>query len=279
MTTSILITGCSSGIGLQVALDLQKLGYLVFASCRSLKDVSNLINLGLLNAIQLDVTDDKSIDLALNHILAKTGGTLDVLFNNAGYGQIGAIEDLSREAMFNQFNTNVFSVLQLTNKVLPIMRQQGHGKIIVTSSVLGFIALRYRGAYVASKFALEGLFDTLRLELMNTPISVSIIQPGPISSNFRKTSHQLFNKYINYDHSQHLISYQKMEEFYSKVNKNIFELTPGAVTKKVLHILSHKPRSRYSVTIPTYLFHVLTRFLPVFILDKILYKITDAETK
>ncbi len=277
---SILITGCSTGIGLGVALDLHKLGYQVFATARKLDDINKLKKLGL-NSLQLDVTDSNSINLALENILNQTGGTLDILFNNAGYGQVGAVEDLTKSAIMAQFDTNVFGLLELTNKVLPIMREQGRGKIIVTSSILGFISLKYRGAYVASKFALEGLMDALRLELYDTPISVSIIQPGPIRSNFRNTSHDIFNKYINPQASPHFQQYQNMQAYYNKQTaSNIFEMTHHAITKKVVRIIkARRPYARYSVTFPTYLFRLLVRILPRFILDKILLKITQTESK
>ncbi len=283
MSKSILITGCSSGIGLGVATDLQKAGFKVFATCRKQEDVDKINAMGLMNltSIKLDVTDTESIKLALSKLLKQTGGTLDVLYNNAGYGQIGAVEDLTKQAMQEQFDTNVFGLLDLTNHVLPIMRQQGSGKIIVTSSVLGFISLRYRGAYVASKFALEGLFDTLRLELKNTPISVSIIQPGPIESKFRDNTKNYFIQNINIESSAHLQSYQNMDKFYKAKSKHndIFTLSHKAITKVVLKIInSDRPRARYSVTFPTYLFRVLTRVLPTVLLDKILFKVTSTET-
>lgn len=281
MRKSVLITGCSSGIGLQVATDLHHLGLQVFASCRQQKDVTKLKSMGL-NSILLDVTDPKSIDSALDNILTQTSGTLDVLFNNAGYGQIGAVEDLSKTAIFEQFNTNVFGLLELTNRIIPIMREQGSGKIIATSSVLGFIAMRYRGAYVASKFALEGLFDTLRLELKHSPISVSLIEPGPIESRFRANATNIFQSHINPQTSAHYVQYLNMQKHYqsdaASKKRDIFTLSPAAVTNKVLKIIaSDKPKARYSVTFPTYLFHILVRILPVSVLDKILYNITEAE--
>ena len=282
MPKSILITGCSTGIGLGVATDLQKLDFRVFATCRKQADVDKINALALpnLTSILLDVTDSQSIKSALDKILTLTGGTLDVLYNNAGYGQIGAVEDLTREAMKKQFDTNVFGLLDLTNQVLPIMRQQGSGKIIVTSSILGFISLRYRGAYVASKFALEGLFDTLRLELSDTPISVSIVQPGPIESNFRLNTKESFLKYINFENSAHYKRYELMEKYYLNNNGNTsFTLTHKAITQVILKIInSAHPKARYGVTIPTHLFRVLVRILPTFILDKILYKVTASET-
>lgn len=283
---SILITGCSSGIGFNVAKDLSNAGYQVFASCRKQSDVKKLqACYSDIHWLQLDVTDNDSIKLALDSILQITNGRIDAVFHNAGFGIPGAVEDLDKKIMQNQFDTNVFGVLELTNKIIPIMRQQGGGKIIVNSSILGFISLRYRGAYTSSKFALEGLFNTLRLELMDTPISVSIIQPGPITSQFRDSSYQNFLTNINYENSVHFNNYKNMQSnilanqkaTYKKLT--LFELPPKAISKKILKILqSRKPRARYSVTIPTYFFRFLVRLLPTCILDKLLYKITESET-
>lgn len=303
---SILITGCSSGIGLAVAQDLQQLGYQVFATCRKAEDVSKIKNLGIKHAYQLDVTDSNSINQALDSILNLTNGRLDALFNNAGFGLPGAVEDLTKQALYHQFDSNVFGVLELTNKVLPVMRQQGSGKIIVNSSMLGFVSLRYRGAYVASKFALEGLFDTLRLELKETPIKVSIIQPGPVTSGFRNSAYQNFFKFIDPFNSTHTEQYKRMLRriisdldvesmdeqnieklkdlaFRDNSDKNYkpapFELPANAVTKTILKIIkSNNPKARYSITLPTYIFRFLSKFLPTVLLDKILYNVTKLET-
>uniref|UniRef100_A0A4W5LCQ8 Uncharacterized protein n=1 Tax=Hucho hucho TaxID=62062 RepID=A0A4W5LCQ8_9TELE len=181
---SILITGCSSGIGLVVAQGLAAKGWRVFATARQAADVVRLQAQGL-EALQLDVDDSDSIVQAVAEVLLRTGGTLDALFNNAGYGQPGAAEDVPRAAMRAQFETNVFGAWELMNAVIPVMRRQGHGRILFNSSVLGFAAMKYRGAYNASKYAMEGLCDTLRLELAGSGIAVSLIEPGPIESRFR----------------------------------------------------------------------------------------------
>jgi NADP-dependent 3-hydroxy acid dehydrogenase YdfG len=283
---SILITGCSSGIGFNVANDLNSAGYQVFAGCRKATDVDRLkTNFPDIYWLQLDVTDNKSIELALNNILQITHGRLDAVFHNAGFGMPGAVEDISKQAILAQFDTNVFGVLELTNKIIPIMREQGSGKIIVNSSILGFISLRYRGAYTASKFALEGLFNTLRLELADSPISVSIIQPGPITSKFRDNSYQNFLNNIDAENSVHVTKYKNMQQkFLPKLETatkklDLFELPPSAISKRVLKILkTTKPRARYSVTLPTYLFRFLVRILPTKILDQLLYQITNSET-
>ncbi|MCK5721363.1 MAG: SDR family NAD(P)-dependent oxidoreductase, partial [Gammaproteobacteria bacterium] len=181
---SILITGCSTGIGLCVAQALQQRGYRVFATARKEDDVETLKTIGL-ESLQLDLDKPESIQTAVTEILKRTNGTLGALFNNGAYGQTGAVEDLSRDVLRQQFETNVFGWQELTNLVLPVMLKQGHGRIIQNSSVLGFIALKFRGAYTASKYAIEGLTDTLRQELTGTNIYISLIEPGPIESRFR----------------------------------------------------------------------------------------------
>lgn len=272
---SILITGCSSGIGYSVAHELHVKGYRVFATARKIEDVTRLHNEGL-EALQLDVTDETSIAKALQEILKRTNGRLDVLFNNAGFGQPGALEDLSSEALREQFETNVFGLHTLTCKVLSIMRAQGEGRIIHNSSVLGLISLRYRGAYNASKHALEALADTMRLELTGTNIFVSLIEPGPITSKFRYNAYAKFLQNIDVENSAHFIAYQKaIARFEGETGQDPFELSPSAVSKKVLHVIeAKKPKARYYVTVPTYAFAVLKRILPISWLDWILLKVT-----
>ena len=271
---SILITGCSSGIGLCVAQGLQKRGYRVFASARKQDDVNKLNEMGL-ESLQLDLDDSNSIKNAFNHILEKTGGTLDALFNNGAYGQSGAVEDLSRDVLRQQFETNVFGWHELTNLVLPVMLKQGHGRIIQNSSVLGFVALKFRGAYNASKYAIEGLTDTLRQELIGTNVYISLVEPGPIESCFRKNAFAMYKKNINKDKSRFKTAYQATEARLSKKGPAVpFTLPPEAVLKKVILALeSTKPKPRYYVTFPTYLFGYLKRFLSARLMDKILNKV------
>ncbi|MEA2094051.1 MAG: SDR family NAD(P)-dependent oxidoreductase, partial [Pseudomonadota bacterium] len=199
---TILITGCSSGIGRCVARGLATRGYRVFATARRDKDVNEL-NAGGFEGLPLDLSDSDSIAAAVNEILSRTGGRLDALFNNGAYGQPGAVEDLSRDVLRTQFETNLFGWHELTNRIIPIMRQQGHGRIIHNSSVLGFVALPFRGAYTASKYALEGLADTLRLELRGTDIHVSLVEPGPIESRFRANAFAAYQHNINPETSVH----------------------------------------------------------------------------
>ncbi len=271
---TILISGCSSGIGLCVANGLKARGHRVFAGARQASDVARLRAQGL-ESLYLDLRDPVSIDQAVEQVLTATGGVLDALFNNAAYGQPGAVEDLSREALREQFETNLFGTHELTNQVLPVMRRQGHGRIIQNSSVLGLVAMPYRGAYNASKFALEGLSDTLRLELKNTGIHVSLIEPGPILSRFRENAYAAFLKHIDKARSPHRDQYEAMERrLVTQGPAAPFTLPPQAVLGKVTHALeSSRPRIRYYVTAPTYLFAATRRLLPFAAQDWLLGKI------
>ena len=271
---SILITGCSSGIGYACAKLLKARGYFVIASARNPTDVERLRQEGF-TAIMLDLADSASIKAAVAETLSLTGGTLNALFNNGAFGQPGAVEDLSRDVLRFQFETNVFGTHELTNLVLPIMRKQGYGRIIYNSSVLGFVAMTYRGAYNASKFALEGLVDTLRLELHGVNIQVCLIEPGPITSAFRSNAFALYQRNINPEHSFHKETYQAIEARLQKEGSVApFTLPAEAVAEKLIHALEAKhPKIRYYVTFPTYLMAILKRLLPMSWMDKVLRKI------
>ena len=270
---SILITGCSTGIGLDAALTLHARGYQVFATARKQQDVEMLISKGL-TAYRLDVNDNDSIDIALTEILTETGGTLDFLFNNGAYGQPGAVEDLPTDALRAQFETNLFGWHELTKRIIPIMRQQGHGRIIQCSSVLGFVSLKYRGAYNASKYALEGLTDTMRLELKDANIQVSLIEPGPIDTQFRANALQAFNQYISVDDSVHEADYKEQIKRLSSENPGgSMTLPSSAVTKALIHSLEAKrAKVRYRVTTLTKMFAFFKRILPSRWLDSLLSK-------
>jgi NAD(P)-dependent dehydrogenase (short-subunit alcohol dehydrogenase family) len=277
---SILITGCSSGIGLCVAEGLKARGYRVFATARQKKDVGMLRERGL-EAFQLDLADSVSINRAVLEVLQQTGGTLDALFNNGAYGQPGAVEDLRGEVLREQFETNFFGTHELTCRVLKVMRQQGHGRIIHNSSVLGLIALPFRGAYNSSKFALEGLTDTLRLELHGSGIHISLIEPGPIISRFRANAMEKYNENINKEESPFRETYEALEKRLNKKGPAApFTLPPEAVMKKVIHALeSSRPRVRYYVTFPTYLFATLKRVLSHHTLDWVLRSVSKNENR
>ena len=271
---SILITGCSTGIGLCVAQALQIRGYRVFATARKDEDVAKLNAMGL-ESLQLDLDSSDSIQSAVKEIFNRTDGKLDALFNNGAYGQAGAVEDISRDALRQQFETNVLGWHELTNLVLPVMLKQGHGRIIQNSSVLGFVALKFRGAYSASKYAIEGLSDTLRQELIGTNVYVSLVEPGPIESQFRENSFAAYKKNIEKNKSRFKKEYEATEKRLGKKGAAVpFTLPPEAVLKRVIHALeSKKPKPRYYVTTPTYLFGYLKRFLSSRLMDKILDKI------
>ena len=272
----VLVTGCSSGIGKTVAYGLRDYGFTVYPSVRKSIDLAPLMADGF-EAIQLDYADAVSVDAAFKQLMQKTNHKLFAIFHNGAYGQPGAVEDISRRALEQQFAANIFGWHQLTTLALPVMRQQGYGRIVVNSSVLGLVAFPMRGAYNASKFAIEGLFDTLRLELHGSGISISLIEPGPISSDFRKNAKRAFEQNVYHQtdilqNSVHQAHYHQVIHRLEKDGKvDPFTLPPEAVLKRVIHALSsRKPQIRYSVTFPTYLFSVLKRILPYAMLDWIL---------
>ena len=269
---AVLITGCSSGIGLCAARKLGEAGYRVIASARKAEDVARLRDEEGLAAVQLDLDSPEGIARGLEDTLKLTGGALYGLFNNGAYGQPGAVEDLSWEALEAQLRTNLLGWHELTRRVIPVMRRQRNGRIIQNSSVLGFAAMPYRGAYNCSKFALEGLSDTLRMELKGSGIFVSLVEPGPISSRFRENAYQHYLQRIDKTHSPHRANYEAMEARLTvKGPAAPFTLPPEAVVKKVLHALrSSRPKPRYRVTFPTHLFAVMQRFLSTRQMDALL---------
>lgn len=270
----IFVSGCSSGIGYAAAISLRARGHRVICSARKPADVERLRDQGF-ETILLDLADSESIQRAVRTLLDMTDGKIDALFNNGAFGQPGAVEDLSRDVLRNQFETNFFGTHELTNLLIPVMRKQGYGRIIYNSSVLGFVAMKFRGAYNSSKFALEGLADTLRLELRGTGIHVVLIEPGPIESRFRANAFAMYQKYIDPDRSPHRDTYKAMEARLQKPGPAApFTLPATAVADKVIHALeSRRPKSRYAVTVPTHIFRVLKRLLPTVWLDKILVSV------
>ncbi|BBL56712.1 SDR family oxidoreductase [Methylomonas koyamae] len=268
---TIFITGCSSGIGYSTALYLKLRGHRVICSARKAEDVARLRSEGY-ECLQLDLADSNSIRAAVAELLAMAGGKLDAVFHNGAFGQPGAVEDLSREVLRQQFETNLFGTHELTNLLLPAMRKQGHGRIIYNSSVLGFVAMKFRGAYNASKFALEGLADTLRLELRGSGVHVVLIEPGPIESRFRQNAFKLYQQNIDPEHSFHRDTYRAMEARLQKQGPAApFTLPASAVAEKVaLALESQRPKIRYRVTVPTHLFAWLKRLLPAAWMDKLL---------
>lgn len=243
----------------------------MICSARKTADVDRLRSEGF-ETLHLDLADSGSIQTAVDELITLTDGNIDAVFHNGAYGQPGAVEDLSREVLREQFETNFFGTHELNTLLIPLMRQQGHGRIIYNSSILGFVAMRYRGAYNASKFALEGLTDTLRIELHGANIHISLIEPGPIESDFRKNAFAMYQKNIDPDKSYHKETYRAMEERLQKQGPAApFTLPAAAVADKVIHALEAKrPKIRYYVTFPTYLFAYLKRLLPHSWLDYLL---------
>jgi NAD(P)-dependent dehydrogenase (short-subunit alcohol dehydrogenase family) len=277
---NVLITGCSSGIGYCVAHGLRERGYQVYATARKPEDVARLAAEGF-KAMRLDLADPESVQDAVHELMLRTNSELYAVFHNGAYGQAGALEDLSREVLERQFATNVFGWHQLTVALLPLFRQRNEGRIIYNSSLLGFVALPFRGAYNASKYAIEGLADTLRLELADTDIKVCLIEPGPVTSRFRANALQSLRDNVNITQSVHRDKYQGAIKRLEKVGPAApFTLPPEAVLAKVIAALeSPNPSARYPVTFPSHLFWALRRVLPTRWLDKFLLYISKSENK
>ena len=263
MQKSILITGCSSGIGLDAANTLRDRGWQVFATCRKQIDCDRLSDQGFVAPL-LDYEAPETIEAALAEVLTDTGGTLTAVFNNGAYAIPGLVEDLPTNALRQIFEANFFGYHTLTRAVIPVMRAQGHGRIVQCSSILGFSPLMWRGAYNATKFALEGLTDTLRLEMRGTQIFPVLIEPGPITTKIRENAIPNFEKWINWENSARVDDYKALKQrLYTSSGPDPFELPPTAVTKKLIHALeAPTPRARYYVTFPTYLMGTLKRLLP-----------------
>ena len=266
---TILITGCThGGIGYATARKLKILGHTVFATAKRKEVVEYLMDEGF-DSYLLDVRDYDQVQEVLDDIAKKTGGTLDVLFNNAGYSQAGALEDVPTQYLKENFETNVFGLHNLTRQVLKIMRKQGHGKIIQHGSVLGLAPLKYRGAYNASKYAVEGIADSMRLELQGTDIYMSTLNTGPITSRIRENSMKYTSQNIIEDGSAHKDHYDKMK---ASGQKSVpFHEGVESVVKVVEKILNtKKPAPRYYITKFTWMIIILKRLLPTVLLDKFL---------
>ncbi|MFC3084894.1 SDR family oxidoreductase [Tabrizicola soli] len=271
---SILITGSSSGIGLDAARALHVRGWRVFATCRQEADCARLRAEGL-ESFRLDYADEASIAEAVAEVEARTGGTLDALYNNGAFACPGAVEDLPRGALREIFETNLFGYHDLTRRVIPLMRAQGHGRIVNCSSVLGLVALTWRGAYVATKFAMEGLTDVLRIEMRGTGIDIVLIEPGPIATKIRENAIPHFEQWIDWENSARREEYVRLRGrlYDRKVKKDRFELPPSAVTQSLIRALEAKrPKARYYVTTPTHLMGLARRVLPTRALDWLIAK-------
>lgn len=271
---TILITGCSTGIGYDAAHTLAKRGWRVFASCRQEKDVVRLKEEGL-ESLVLDYTKPDSVKDALSQVLEHSDGRLDALFNNGAVGLPGPIEDLSRDAMHAAFESNFLGWHDLTVRVIPTMRAQGHGRIVNNSSVLGLVSPPFRGAYNATKFALEAWSDALRMEMGGTGIHVTLIEPGPISTEFRRNAVKAFETWVDWENSARVDEYRStlLERLRRGSEKSRFELPSSAVTRKLIMALElRQPAARYYVTTPTYIMDVARRILPTSLLDRVLVR-------
>ncbi len=269
--TNIIITGCSTGIGLETAKYLNDQFITVYPTARDPKDVEMLKGLGFEYAMQLDVRKPDEISFVIQQVL-KIDGKIDVWFNNAGFGQPGAMEDIRTEVLREQFETNVFGLHECTRQIIPVMRKYGHGKIIQHSSVLGIISLFGRGAYNASKYAIEGFTDTLRLELKGTNIYPVLLNTGPITSHFRENAMEKLKANVDTEHSVFKEKYVKsLSADKSKVPFNEEAVSVAKVVHKI--ILAKKPKPRYYITKATYLLGYIKRIVSTSVLDKILSKI------
>lgn len=275
MQNTILITGCSSGIGLNAARGMRARGWHVFAACRQQKDCDRMRTEGF-DSPRIDYTDPDSIESGLAQVLEATGGRLDALFNNGGHQLSGAVEDLPRDGLRAIFEANFFGWHDLTRQVIPVMRAQGHGRIVNCSSSLGLVTIPWRGAYAATKHALEALSDTLRIELKGSGIDVVLIEPGPITTPLRKKGIVYFERYIDWENSAKRAEYeaQLLPRIYRETGKDKFELSPDAVTEKLIRALeARRPKPRYYVTVPTYLSGYLRRVLGTRAIDWIVTRI------
>lgn len=276
MERVILITGASSGIGYDGARAMRARGWRVLATCRREADVARLQAEGF-ESFVLDIARSESIAAVIGEVGARTGGRVDVLYNNAGFAIPGAVEDLPRGALEEVFATNVFGTHELTRAVIPLMRAAGGGRIVTVSSVLGFVPRRWRGAYVASKHAMEGLTDVLRLEMRGEPIRVSLIEPGPVTSRFRVNQIPGFERWIDWRSSVRAAEYERelVARLYlaEGAQKDAFERPASDVTKALIHAAeSARPRARYFVTTPTWIMAICRRLLPVGALDWVIAK-------
>ncbi len=260
---TILITGCSSGIGLAAAAGMKARGWRVFATARQDADLARLRDVVGVEAVDLELRDPGSVARCAEYVLAETDSHLDALFNNAAVGQIGAIEDLSADVLRAQFEVNFFATHDLTQRLIPAMRARGSGRIVQCSSVLGFVSAPYRGAYCASKFALESLSDAMRHELHGTGIHVSLIEPGPIRSRFVEHAMEQLQANVDIEGSLHRDIYHARLEKMKQGGASRFKLEPEAVVRKLIHAVeSPRPKTRYYVTVPTYVAAAAKRVLP-----------------
>ena len=260
---TIIVTGCSSGIGAHCARALKTDGWRVFATARKPEDLATLEADGI-EALPMDYTRPETISSLVATVRERTGERIDALFNNGAYGQPGAVEDITTDVLREQFETNLFGWHELTRQIIPIMRAQGHGRIVNCSSILGLLSYRYRGAYTASKYALEGLTVTLRMELAGSGIHVSLIEPGPIASRFTANALAKIEEHIDLENSVHAADYRRqLARLTGKGPQNRHRLGPQAVHAALTHALTAaRPKPHYLVTTPARQGAILKRLLP-----------------
>jgi NAD(P)-dependent dehydrogenase (short-subunit alcohol dehydrogenase family) len=270
---TILITGCSSGIGLDAARRLKSLGWTVFASCRAPADCDARRAEGFA-APQLDYEDPASIARCADEVLAHTCGVLDAVFHNGAYALPGPIEDIPTNGLRTQFEANFLGWHDLNRHLIPAMRRAGKGRILFNSSVLGIVGMKYRGPYVATKFALEGYADVLRMEMAETGIKVVLIEPGPIETDFRKNAIKQFEKWVDWQNSPRRAQYEAtLLDMLRKGGSSGVQWPASAVTDAVVKALTaQRPKARYRVTTPTKVMAVARRLLPTRALDWLLSK-------
>lgn len=273
-TRTILITGASSGIGWQAAATMKARGWRVLATARQPQDLQRLQReLGVV-ALPLELAQSQSIAACAAQALDEAGGRIDALFNNGAFGQVGAVEDLTAEVLRHQLEVNLIGTHDLTRRLIPAMRRQRFGRIVQCSSVLGLVVSPYRGAYCASKFALEALSDCLRLELAGSGIEVALIEPGPIRTRFVETALAKFRDNIDIEGSPHRDRYLARLKAMEAGGRQTFKLEPEAVVAKLIHALeSPRPRTRYYVTTPTHIAAGLKRVLPTALLDRLVTRL------
>lgn len=260
---SIIVTGCSSGIGAHCARRLKADGWRVFGTVRKFEDLAPLEADGI-EALRMDYTDGGTINSVVDAVRERTGGRIDALFNNGAFGQPGAVEDLATDVLREQFEANVFGWHELTRQIIPLMRSRGEGRIVNCSSILGLLPYRYRGAYTASKYALEGLTLTLRMELQGSGIHVSLIEPGPIESRFTANALAKIERHIDLENSAHRDEYKRqLARLTGQGPRNRHKLGPEAVYDVLTHALTAaRPKPHYLVTTPAKQGALLKRLLP-----------------
>ncbi len=267
----VLITGSSSGIGRATALEAARRGHRVFASARRVEDVLPLEGDSRIAALSLDVTDPSSIQAAVQTVLRRAG-RLDALINNAGYGQYGAVEEVSGQDWRRQFDVNLFGGLEAIRAVLPAMRDAGFGTIVNVSSVAGKISIPFAAPYCSSKHALEALSDALRVEVAPFGIRVVVVEPGPIATRFTERARSLVLPLFSRP-GPYRAFYANAERAMD-TNFQKGKLPPETVARVILDAIeSERPKTRYRITSMAKTLLPLRRLLPDRFFDRQMKKV------